>query len=41
MWAQDYHAIINDIKSLGYNTIRIPFSNQMVENPIVPQNLCF
>lgn len=38
LWAQDYHAIINDIKSLGYNTIRIPFSNQMVETPIVPQN---
>ena len=39
LWAQDYHTIINDIKDLGYNTIRIPFSNQMVENPIVPQNL--
>ena len=38
LWAQDYHAIINDIKNLGYNTIRIPFSNQMVETPIVPQN---
>ena len=41
LWAQDYHAIINDIKSLGYNTIRIPFSNQMAESPIVPQNLSF
>ena len=41
LWAQDYHAIINDIRSLGYNTIRIPFSNQMVEDPIVPQNLSF
>jgi endoglucanase len=41
LWAQDYHAIINDIKALGYNTIRIPFSNQMVEDPIVPQNLSF
>jgi endoglucanase len=41
LWAQDYHTIINDIKSLGYNTIRIPFSNQMVEDPIVPQNLAF
>jgi endoglucanase len=38
LWAQDYHTIINDIKSLGYNTIRIPFSNQMVETPVVPQN---
>lgn len=41
LWAQDYHAIVNDIKSLGYSTIRIPFSNQMVEDPIVPQNLSF
>jgi endoglucanase len=41
LWAQDYHTVINDIKSLGYNTIRIPFSNQMVEDPIVPQNLSF
>jgi endoglucanase len=41
LWAQDYHAIIGDIKNLGYNTIRIPFSNQMVETPIVPQNLSF
>src|SRR5580658_7340339 len=41
LWVQDYHTIINDIKSLGYNTIRIPFSNQMVETPIVPQNLAF
>lgn len=39
LWAQDYHAIIDDIKNLGYNTIRIPFSNQMVETPIVPQNI--
>jgi endoglucanase len=41
LWAQDYHAIIGTIKNLGYNTIRIPFSNQMAESPIVPQNLSF
>jgi endoglucanase len=39
LWAQDYHAIVDDIARLGYNTIRIPFSNQMVETPIVPRNL--
>jgi endoglucanase len=39
LWAQDYHAIVDDIKTLGYNTIRIPFSNQMVETPIVPQGI--
>src|SRR6185312_7821845 len=41
LWVQDYHTVIDDIKNLGYNTIRIPFSNQMVENPIVPQNIGF
>ena len=41
LWAQDYHAVIDDMKNLGYNTIRIPFSNQMAETPIVPQNLSF
>ncbi|MGH3169160.1 MAG: cellulase family glycosylhydrolase [Trebonia sp.] len=41
LWVQDYHTIINDIAALGYNTIRIPFSNEMVETPVVPQNLAF
>ncbi|HEY3869881.1 MAG TPA: cellulase family glycosylhydrolase, partial [Actinocrinis sp.] len=41
LWAQDYHTIVDDIKSLGYNTIRIPFSNQMVEDPVVPSNLSY
>ncbi|WP_051452196.1 cellulase family glycosylhydrolase [Actinospica robiniae] len=41
LWVQDYHTVIDDIKKLGYNTIRIPFSNQMVQTPIVPQNIGF
>ncbi|MGE5287393.1 MAG: cellulase family glycosylhydrolase [Micromonosporaceae bacterium] len=41
LWAQDYHAVIDDIKNLGYNTIRIPLSDQMVEQNPVPQNLSF
>lgn len=41
LWVQDYHTVINDIKTLGYNTIRIPISNQMIETPAVPQNLAF
>jgi len=39
LWSADYHAVVDDIKNLGYNTIRIPFSNQMVENPVVPNNI--
>jgi len=41
LWAQDYHYILNAIKSNGYNVIRIPFSNQMVESPIVPGNISY
>src|SRR5579859_6959593 len=41
LWSQDYHAVVDDIKRLGYNTIRIPISNQAVETPVVPQNLAF
>lgn len=33
---QDYKVILQTIKRDGYNAIRIPFSNQMVETPIVP-----
>jgi endoglucanase len=39
LWAQDYHQILNTIKALGYNTIRLPYSNQMVESPIIPQSI--
>ena len=41
LYDQDYQTIINDIASLGYNTIRIPFSNQMVEDPIVPSAISY
>ena len=34
LYAQDYHDIIDTIKNLGYTTIRLPFSNDVVENPI-------
>jgi endoglucanase len=36
LYTQDYHEILTTIKAQGYNTIRLPFSNQMVESPIVP-----
>src|SRR5690348_17509081 len=38
LWAQDYKAVLNSIKALGYNVIRIPFSNQMVESNPIPSN---
>jgi endoglucanase len=38
LWAQDYQAILNTIKTLGYNVIRLPFSNEMVEQNPIPTN---
>ena len=38
LWAQDYRTVLNTVKGLGYNVIRIPFSNQMVESDPVPTN---
>ena len=38
LWAQDYKTILNAIQSLGYNVIRIPFSNELVESNPVPTN---
>ncbi|HEY4051931.1 MAG TPA: cellulase family glycosylhydrolase, partial [Acidobacteriaceae bacterium] len=36
---QDYKTVLQAIKDNGYNTLRLPFSNQMVETPIVPSNI--
>ena len=36
LYAQDYTTIVNEIKQYGYNTIRIPFSNQMWESDPIP-----
>jgi endoglucanase len=38
LWAQDYKTVLNNLKALGYNVIRMPFSNQMVESNPVPTN---
>ncbi len=41
IYSQDYKAILNSMKSNGYNVIRLPFSNQMVESNPVPTNITF
>ncbi len=38
---QDYRTILQTIHSNGYNTVRIPLSNQMVETPTVPTDIKF
>lgn len=39
--SQDYKAILTTISNLGYNTVRIPKSNQMVETPSVPSSISY
>ena len=39
--SQDYKTILQTIVANGYNTVRLPFSNQMVENPIVPTGISY
>lgn len=41
LYNQDYKAILQTIYNLGYNVIRLPFSNQMVESPIVPTAISY
>src|SRR5215472_8886044 len=41
LWAKDYKAILSAIKNNGYNVIRIPFSDEMVESNPVPTNISF
>ncbi len=38
---QDYRKILQTIKANGYNTVRIPLSNEMVEMPKVPTSISF
>jgi endoglucanase len=38
---QDYRAILRAIRDNGFNTVRIPFSSQMAESPIVPSAISF
>ncbi len=38
---QDYKTIIATIRRSGYNAIRLPFSNQMVETPAIPTAIAF
>jgi endoglucanase len=41
LWTVDYRVLIDRIKSLGYNTIRLPFSNQAIRDNVVPSAISF
>ena len=36
---RSYRDILRQVKQLGYNTIRLPFSNQFLDNPITPTTI--
>ena len=41
LYTADYKTIINDIKSLGYNVIRLPYSDQLVQTNPIPSSISF
>jgi endoglucanase len=41
LWARNYRDMLDQIKSLGYNTLRLPFCNQMFNPGITPNGIDF
>ncbi len=39
--SRDYREVLRTIKAQGYNTVRLPLSNEMVESPSVPSEIAF
>ncbi|MEB3190360.1 MAG: glycosyl hydrolase family 18 protein [Snowella sp.] len=41
LWSRGYKDMMNQMKTLGYNTIRLPFSNQLFDAGSVPNGIDF
>jgi endoglucanase len=41
LWARDYKSMLDQVKSLGYNTIRLPYSNQLFDAGSTPNSINF
>ena len=41
LWARGYKSMMDQMKQLGYNTIRMPFSNQLFDAGSVPNGINF
>jgi endoglucanase len=39
LWSRDYRDVLDQIKSLGYNTIRLPYSNQLFDSGSVANSI--
>jgi endoglucanase len=41
LWSRDYKSMIDQMKSLGYNTIRLPYSDDIFKSSTVPDSIDF
>ncbi|MEU1511942.1 cellulase family glycosylhydrolase [Streptomyces sp. NPDC005811] len=41
LWSRDYKSMIDQMKTLGYNTIRIPYSDDIFKSSTVPNSIDF
>ncbi len=41
LWSRDYKDMLDQIKSLGYNVIRLPFSNEVLNPGVTPNGIDF
>lgn len=41
LWTRDYRDMLSQIKNLGYNTIRLPYTNQMFDAGSTPNSIDF
>ncbi len=39
LWTRNYQDVLNQIKSLGYNTVRLPYSNQLFDAGSIPNSI--
>ncbi|MFH8800415.1 cellulase family glycosylhydrolase [Streptomyces sp. NPDC017936] len=41
LWSRDYKSMIDQMKSLGYNTLRLPFSDDILKSGTLPDSISF
>ncbi|MFD7134357.1 cellulase family glycosylhydrolase [Streptomyces sp. NPDC059894] len=41
LWARDYKSMIDQMRSLGYNTLRLPFSDDILKSGTLPDSIDF
>ncbi|MGI5455757.1 cellulase family glycosylhydrolase [Streptomyces sp. CA-249302] len=41
LWSRDYKSMIDQMRSLGYNTIRLPYSDDIFKSSTVPNSIDF